>query len=55
MAIPRILVLNFSAVSFRKRDSDLDGITVVVIGFCPTVSDTTIDPIFEVPSVTETK
>jgi len=49
------LALNFSAINFRKRDSDFDGITVVVIGFCPRVNETTIDPIFELPSVTETK
>jgi hypothetical protein len=54
-AMPLILVLIRSAISFRKRDSVFDGITVVVIGVGPVAKETTIEPILLVPSVTETK
>ncbi len=53
--MPFILVLIRSAINFKKRDSDLEGMTVVVMGFCPAVNETTIDPNLELPSVTETK
>ncbi len=53
--MPCILVLIRSAINFKKRDSDFEGITVVVIGFCPVANETTIDPSLELPSVTETK
>ena len=54
-AIPLILVLTRSAISLRKRASDLDGITVVVIGVGPVANDTTIEPNLLEPSVTEMK
>ncbi len=53
--MPFILVLIRSAVSFKKRASDLEGIMVVVIGVGPVAKDTTMDPNLLEPSVTETK
>ena len=53
--MPLILVLILSAVSFRNRDSVLEGIIVVVIGLGPVAIETTIEPILLEPSVTETK
>jgi hypothetical protein len=53
--MPFILVLIFSAVNFRNKDSDLDGITVVVTAVGPLANETTIDPSLLYPSVTETK
>jgi hypothetical protein len=54
-AIPLILVLIRSAISFRKRASDLEGIIVVVIGAGPVANDTTMEPSLLIPSDTETK
>ena len=54
-AIPFIRVLILSAINFRNKDSDLDGIIVVVIAVGPVANETTIDPNLLVPSVTETK
>ena len=54
-AMPLILVLIRSAVNFRKRDSDLDGIIVVVTAVGPVANETTMDPNLLIPSVTETK
>ena len=53
--MPRILELILSEINFKNSDSDLEGITVVVMGFWPVVKETTIDPSLELPSVTETK
>jgi hypothetical protein len=53
--MPFILVLIRSAVNFRKRDSDLDGIIVVVTAVGPVANETTMDPNLLIPSVTETK
>lgn len=53
--MPLILVLILSAVNFRKRDSVLEGIIVVVIGVGPVAKETTIEPSLLVPSDTETK
>ena len=55
MAIPFILVLILSAVSFKKRDSDFDGIIVVVTAAGPDAMETTIEPSFPAPSDTDTK
>jgi hypothetical protein len=54
-AIPLILVLICSDTSFKKIDSVLEGITVVVIGVGPVAKETTMDPILLDPSVTEIK
>ena len=53
--IPLMRVLILSETSFRKRDSDLDGIIVVVIGVGPVANETTIEPNLFDPSVTEMK
>ena len=53
--MPLVLVLIFSAVNFKKRDSVLAGITVVVTGVGPVDNETTIDPNLSEPSDTETK
>ena len=55
MAIPFIRTLMRSATNFRKRDSVLEGIIVVVIGVGPVAKEITIEPILLEPSVTETK
>lgn len=55
MAIPFILAHICSAVSFRKREPDFEGIMVVVIGAGPAAIEITIDPILSAPSETETK
>ena len=53
--MPRTLLLILSAVSFRNRDSDLDGMTAVVIGTGPVAKEATKEPILLDPSDTDTK
>ena len=53
--MPLILVLICSDTSFKKRDSVLEGMIVVVTGLGPVAKETTIDPILLDPSVTEIK
>ncbi|GFN41088.1 MAG: hypothetical protein YK1312THETA_540003 [Marine Group I thaumarchaeote] len=53
--MPLVLVLILSAVNFKKIDSVLAGITVVVTGVGPVDNETTIDPNLSEPSDTETK
>jgi hypothetical protein len=53
--MPLVLVLILSAVNFKKRDSVLAGITVVVTGVGPVANETTMDPNLVEPSDTETK
>ncbi len=55
IAIPLILVLMRSAINFKKRDSDFEGIIVVVIGDGPVAIDATIEPSRLSPSDTDTK
>ncbi len=55
-ATPRILVLIRSAVSLRNKDSDFEGMIVIVMGAAgPVAIDATMEPILLAPSVTETK
>ncbi|MGH9998726.1 MAG: hypothetical protein ACRD90_02560 [Nitrosopumilaceae archaeon] len=53
--IPFIIEAMRSEIILRKRDSDLDGITVTVLVRGPDPIDTTIAPIFSFPSVIEIK
>ena len=53
MPLTRVLIL--SATSFRKMDSDLDGMMVVVIGMLFVVKEITIEPNLLEFSVTEIK
>ena len=53
--MPLILVLIRSDTNFRKSDSVLEGITVVVTGFGPVASEATIEPILFSSSDTEIK
>ena len=53
--MPFILVLIRSATSLRKRDSDREGIIVVVIGVGPVAIEATMEPILLDPSATEIK
>ena len=55
MEMPFICVLILSAINFRKRDSNFDGITVVVTGEGPEAKETTIAPSLSDPSDIDTK
>ena len=55
IAIPSIFVLIFSAINFINKDSDFEGITVVVIELDLLDNETTNEPIFIVSSDNEIK
>ena len=55
MEIPFTCVLMLSANNCRKRDSNFDGIIVVVTGEGPEASETTIAPSLSDPSDIDTK
>lgn len=55
MAIPLILVLMRSAISFKNSDPDLEGMMVVVTGVGPVAMEITMEPSLSPPSEIETK